>query len=176
VHNIIDENTFFRQIIEIKNKLTNNELKLFQFFYEQTDINLVNLIVDKNYIFCFVSQEDYFLAKRSIAKLRYKISKYKKKILIIRAEKTLIRLIFTLFQDTYIHDVRLILNNSNKIIILLEFLNEQDKIIAVGNKGSYIKTVNTLIDSYLSYHICSKISKKIPIEIKCGITKLCNPV
>lgn len=168
MQNIINEYT----IVEIKNKISNNELRLIQFFYDLIEINPVNIVIYRDYIFYFVSQEDYFKAKHSIGKLRNKFVKYNKKILIIRAEKTLIKLIFTFFQDTYIHDIKLRQDNPDRLIVLLEFLYEQDMIIAVGNRGSYIKTINAILDAYLSCRIGSNLLKKIPIEIRCAITKL----
>jgi hypothetical protein len=172
----MNDNTFLTQIVEIKNKLTNTELNLIRFFYNLTNISPVNIIIYQDYIFYFVSHEDYFKAKRLIPKLRFIVAKYKRKILIVRAEKTLLKLIFTFFQDTYIHDIRLKYDDSKKIVVLLEFLSEQDMIIAVGNKGSYIKAINAIIEAYLSYRVCSTISKKIPIEIRCEMTKLDFPL
>jgi transcription antitermination factor NusA-like protein len=94
------------------------------------------------------------------------------KILIIRAENTLIRLIISFFPDTYIHDIRLDngleknANNDKKTITLL-FIFYKDRGIAIGRSGGYINVVNEIFEKYIFFK-----DYDTPIEIKCDFINL----
>jgi hypothetical protein len=88
---------YFSQIVNIKKKFFNAELKFFKFFFEITKIVPVFVIIRNPFVFYFVKPRDFFMAKFFLRKLRYKLQG--KKISIIRAETTLLRLVFSFFDD-----------------------------------------------------------------------------
>jgi hypothetical protein len=170
--NLDNDLIFFNNLIIIKKPILNDELKFLKFFYENTKILPINILIRHNFIFIFVNNEDYFNAKILFRKLRYKLNLPPKKFLIMRAESTFLRLIFTFFQDTYIHDVifESQLKDKVKIIRILFFLNV-DRLIAVGNNGNYIKTINFIINNYLYIKIHNWLTKIGPVEIICDLVK-----
>ncbi|MHA2287227.1 MAG: hypothetical protein ACXABG_00445 [Promethearchaeota archaeon] len=92
-----------------------------------------------------------------------------KKILIISEELTLIRLIFSFFDDTYIHNVILIEDSKRDIINVL-FLFKKDRSVAVGIDGSYIKAVNYLFRNFISLNYPFNKIENYPLELKCSLT------
>jgi len=171
MYSLIEDYLFLWQIVLVKKKFSNKELNLLRYFLEITNITPVDIILRNHFIFFLVNNEDYFQAKQFITKLRSKLQK--KKILIIRDETTLSRLLFSFFQDTYIHDI--ILNNdyvSNKKFIKILFLIEKDRAIAIGNEGDYIKTINFMFDKCINFKNFNDGYIKIPLEIKCELTGL----
>ena len=168
-----NEIMFFNSVITIKKPLLNDEIKFIQFFYEHTQVLPLNILINNDYIFIFVNNNDYFNAKRNFRKLRYKIKLPSKKYLIIRAESTLIRLIFTFFQDTYIHNIlfeKKLECKVKKIRIL--FLFKEDRLIAVGNSGNYIKTINFIFNNYLFVKNHQKLERINPVELVCELKSL----
>ena len=165
----INEKRFFSQKVRIKKKYTNRKIKLYHFFHQRTNLYPENVIVLKNFIFYFVKNADYFKAKRFLKSLRMELQE---KILIIRAENTLIRLIISFFPDTYIHDITLDngleknVNNKKNIITLL-FIFYKDRGIAIGRSGGYINVVNEIFEKYIFFEDYST-----PIEIKCDFINL----
>jgi len=158
---------FFSQIINIKKQFFNTELQLSKFFHEITNYFPVCVIRINDFIFFFVKSGDYFVVKSYLKKLRYLIKN--KKILIIREEPTLIRLIFSFFEDTYIHNVVLIENPTRDIINVL-FLFNKDRAVAVGIDGSYIKAVNYIFRNYISLKYPFNKIESYPLEIRCNLT------
>jgi len=158
---------FFSQIINIKKQFFNTELKLLKFFYDITNIFPVCVIRINEFIFFFVKSGDYFAAKFYLRKLRYLMKS--KFFLIIHEEPTLIRLIFSFFEDTYIHNVMLIESPTGDIIDVL-FLFNKDRAIAVGIDGSYIKAVNYVFRNYITFNYPFNKIESYPVELRCSLT------
>ncbi len=158
---------FFSQIINIKKQFFNIELKLLTFFYDITNIFPACIIRINKFIFFFVKSGDYLTTKFYLRKLRHLMKS--KKILIIHEEPTLIRLIFSFFEDTYIHNVMLIESPTGDIIDVL-FLFNKDRAIAVGIDGSYIKAVNYIFKNYVTINYPFNKIKSYPVEIRCSLT------
>jgi len=162
------------QKLKIKKKYSNNGIKLYHFFRNNTGVNPDNVIFISPYIFFFVSSEDYFKAKRLLKKIRTKL--INKKVMIIKSESSLIRLLFSLFPDTYIHDIIVDINESGTREITILFYFFKDRGIAIGRNGTYIKIINRIFDEYV-YLEKKKQNKKhthynTPIEIKCDAINL----
>ncbi|GAI72548.1 unnamed protein product [marine sediment metagenome] len=160
---------YFSQIVNIKKKFFNTELKFLKFFFEITKIVPVFIIIRDPFVFYFVKPRDFFMAKFFLRKLRYKLNS--KKISIIRAETTLIRLVFSFFDDVYIHNVKLI-EKTNRTLIDVIFIFDKDRAVAVGNGGGYIKAVNYIFRNYISFDRFFSNLEKDPVEIRCTKTKL----
>ena len=160
---------YFSQIVNIKKKFFNTELKFFKFFFEITNIVPVFVVVRNQFVFYFVKPRDFFIAKFFLRKLRYKLNG--KKISIIRAETTLMRLVFSFFDDVYIHNVKLI-EKSNRTLIDVIFLFNKDRAVAVGIEGGYIKAVNYIFRNYISFDRSFNKFEKDPVEIRCSKTNL----
>lgn len=161
--NSVEEKIFFLEKLKIKKKYTNTELKLYQYFYEKTKkIYPENVIVINNFIFFFVANEYYFKVKLFLYSLRKELNK---KVLIIRAENTLINLLFGFFPDIYIHDVKLKIDKDTGLKhILVYFLSFEERAIAIGCNGEYIKAVNYIFDNYVIFK-----NYDHPIRIKCKL-------
>ncbi|NVM17770.1 MAG: hypothetical protein HWN80_08635 [Candidatus Lokiarchaeota archaeon] len=93
----------------------------------------------------------------------------RRKILIIHEEPTLIRLIFSFFEDTYIHNVVLIESPTRDIIDVL-FLFNVDRAVAVGIDGSYIKAVNHIFRNYITLNYPFNKIESHPLELRCSLT------
>jgi len=158
---------FFSQIINVKKQFFNTELKLLRFFYDITSIFPVCVIRINKFIFFFVKSGDYFTTKFYLRKLRHLMKN--KKILIIHEEPTLIRLIFSFFEDTYIHNVNLIENPTKDIIDVL-FLFNKDRAVAVGIDGSYIKAVNFIFRNFVTFNYPINKIESYPVELRCSLT------
>ncbi|MBY9017457.1 MAG: hypothetical protein KGD66_01380 [Candidatus Lokiarchaeota archaeon] len=92
-----------------------------------------------------------------------------KKLLIIREEKTLLRLLYNFFPDPYVHDIRVHRNvYSGKIEIIVGFLSFVERGIAIGCRGEYIKAVNKLFEKNVSFGE----NKGFQVNIKCEVVKL----
>lgn len=160
---------YFSQIVNIKKKIFNTELKFLKFFFELTKIVPVFVIIRDPFVFYFVKPRDFFIAKFFLRKLRYKLNG--KKISIIRAETTLIRLIFSFFEDVYIHNVKLIEKTNGTLIDVL-FLFDKDRAVAVGNEGGYIKAVNYIFRNFIFFDNSFNKFEKDPVKIRCVKTSL----
>ncbi len=160
-----EDNLFFSQKVRMKKRYSNKELIYYLYFYQKTKIIPEHLIVLKNYIFFFVKNQDYFKTKLYLNSFRRNLGS---KVLIIRAEKTLIRLLFGFFPDPYIHDIKSEINKyTGTINITIYFLSFEERGIAVGRNGEYIKAVNEIFEKYI------KFEKEIDsIKIKCELIQL----
>ena len=165
--NTKDNHLFFYQIVKVKKHFFNIEIMLSKFFHEITKIFPVCLIRNKNFLFFFVKPGDYLTAKLYVRKLRYLLKN--RKILIIREESTLIRLVFSFFEDVYIHNVMLIESPTVDIIDVL-FLFKKDRAVAVGNDGCYIKAVNYIFRNYISFNYPFNKIESYPVELRCSLT------
>lgn len=61
---------YFGQIVNIKGKFFNTELKFFKFFFEITKIVPVYVIIRNPFVFYFVKPRDFFMAKFFLRKLQ----------------------------------------------------------------------------------------------------------
>ncbi|MFW9952397.1 MAG: hypothetical protein ACFFKA_19945 [Candidatus Thorarchaeota archaeon] len=92
-----------------------------------------------------------------------------KRVVIIRAEDTLIKLLFAFFPDPYIHDLRIERNlNTGKTEIAVGFLSFIERGIAIGCNGDYIKAINFIFENYVR---CEE-NNGFPILIKCEVINL----
>lgn len=169
MYSSLAENLFFSQVISIRKKFSNTELKFLKLFFEKTNIFPVSVILVDKFVFFFVKSGDYFTAKPYLKKLRHIIKS--RKLLVIRIETTLIKLIFSFFDDIYIHNVRMNENPKRNIIDVL-FLSYKDRAVAVGKEGKYIKTINYLFKNYISLKNPVKKPESIPLELSCSLTSM----
>jgi len=162
---ILDDLIYYQQL-KFRRLYTNEELRLYQYFVEKTGIKPKNVILINQFVYFFVDNRKYFKAKIQINSIRREL--ISKKILIIRSETTLIRLLFSLFQDLYIHDIRIEMNiYTGKREISIYFLSYKDRGIAIGRNGEYIKTVNEFFERFVIFDY-----NRVPIKIKCDVFKL----
>ncbi len=162
----IEEDSFFNQKIKIKMKFSNKELSLLRFFNNKTKFYPETIIVFKDFIFFFVrDSNEYLIAKSNLNYLRKQLQA---KILIVRAEKILKRLLFSFFSDPYIHDLKLDINKLSGLrTITVYFIFFKDRGIAIGRNGDYIKAVNEIFEKYIIFE-----EKIAPVKIKCSLISL----
>jgi len=162
---ITKDKTFFSQIIKIKKKYSNTEFNLHQYFYKKTKLHPENIIIINQFIFFFIKNEDYFKAKLFLNSIRKQLEK---KILLIRAENNLIKLLFGFFPDPYIHDIKIEINEKKIKTITICFISFEERGIAIGRSGDYIKAVNEIFEKYIIFE-----KKEIPFsKIKCELVKI----
>jgi len=92
--------------------------------------------------------------------------KLNNKVIIIRAEKTLIKLILGFFPDTYVHEITLDKDCTGKIFVNLHFIFYEDRGIAIGRGGEYIKLVNEIFKKDI------KLEHDDDFEIRCNYYEL----
>ena len=153
------DNIFLSQKIGIKKKYTNKELKLYQYFHKKTKFFPEYVIVLNQFIFIFVNNDIYFEAKLYLNSIRKQLEK---KVVMIRAEDTLIKLLFSFFPDPHIHDIKI-----NGKTITICFLSFEERGIAIGRRGAYIKAVNEIFEKYIIYE-----KKALPVKLKCKLINL----
>ncbi|MFX0175734.1 MAG: hypothetical protein ACFE85_05860 [Candidatus Hodarchaeota archaeon] len=164
---ICDDLIYYQQI-RFRRFYSNQEIKLYQYFIEKTGVKPKIVILIDSFVYFFVDNKKYFKAKTKINSIRRQLTS--KKILIIRAENTLIRLLFSLFQDLYIHDIKIEMNvYTGKKEISVCFLSYKDRGVAVGRNGDYIKAINKLFKEFVIFEY-----NRIPIKIRCEVIKLYN--
>ena len=93
-------------------------------------------------------------------------AKVNKKVVIIRAEKTLIKLILGFFPDTYVHQITLDTDRTGKIIVNLHYIFYEDRGIAIGRGGEYIKLVNEVFKKDI------ELEYDDDFEIRCKYSEL----
>lgn len=164
LYTILDDLIFYQTLTFIR-KYTNFELKLYDYFYNKTKIYPKNIIVINQFVFYFVDNEYYFEAKTHLNSIRFKFCR---KVALIRSENTLINLVHSFFPDIYIHDIKVEFNiYSGKREISVNFLTFEDRGIAIGRNGNYIKAVNKLLEKYIIFQ-----NRGVPIKISCKVMKL----
>jgi hypothetical protein len=172
------EKIFFSQKVKIKKVYSNIELKYFQYFHRKTNIIPEHVIVinrsksfsetvekTRKFVFFFVKSEDYFKAlfyKRSI---RREIGN---KVQILRVENVLVNLLFAFFPDPYIHDVKFS-KKKNFIFLTIYFLSFEERGIAIGRSGDYIKAVNEIFEKFVILQENHNINS---LKIKCELIEL----
>ena len=161
------DNLLFYQKITVKKKFSNKELLLFHFFHEITKVFPQNVIIVNQFVFYFVKNDNYFYAKSKLPYFRKKFQH--RKIVIVREEDVLVNLVYGFFPDPYIHTVRIEKNvYTGKTDVMVGFLSYEERGIAVGCKGNYIKAVNKIFES------CVNFDNTIgfPVRIKCDVVKI----
>jgi len=167
IHNSFVDNLLFYQKLTVKKKFSNRELLLLHFFYASTKIFPRNVIIVKDIVFFFLDNENYFEAKLKLPYLRKKFQN--RRIVLVREEGVLVNLIFGLFPDPYIHRMRIERNiNTGQITIRVGFLSYEERGIAVGCNGDYIKAINIIFESYVKF----ADYRGIQIKIKCDVVGL----
>jgi hypothetical protein len=167
IQNSFLDNILFYQKVRIKRKFSNEELLLFHFFHKITEIYPRNVIIIRNIVFFFINNENYFEAKSKLPYLRKRF--VQKKVIIIREENTLLKLLFAFFPDPYIHDLRIERNiETDKKEIIVGFLSFIERGIAIGCNGVYIKAINEIFKNYVKCEERNGFS----IVIKCEVFNL----
>ncbi len=163
-HNSFIDDLLFYQKLSVIKKFSNKELLLFHFFYDSTKIFPRNVIIIKDIVFFFLDNGRYFEAKSKLPYLRRKFQN--RRIVVVREESVLINLVFGFFPDPYIHRIRIERNfNNGKIIIIVGFLSFEERGIAVGCNGDYIKAINTIFESYIKFADYQGFQVKIRCEV-----------
>ena len=166
IHNSFIDNLLFYQKLTVKKKFSNRELLLFHFFYDSTKIFPRNVIIVKDIVFFFLDNEKYFEATSKLPYLRKKIQN--RRIVLVREEVVLVNLVFGFFPDPYIHRIRIERNmNTGQIVIIVGFLSYEERGIAVGCKGDYIKAINNIFESYVTFADYQGFQVKIKCEVVC---------
>lgn len=162
----ISNNLILYSLLTFAGRYSNYELKLHNYFYNKTQIDpsyiMVINIENIEFIFFFINKEFYFKARTHLKSIRNDIKG--KKVSIIRTNNILVDLIFNLFPDLCIYDIKIEINNLiGRYEISIYFLKELNTYqIAVGRGGRYIKALNILFKKYINFG-----NKDTPIELKC---------
>ena len=163
VFTILDDLIFY-QILTISKRFSNFELKLYNFFLKKTKIYPKCIIVIDQFVFFFIDSnlKVYSEVKKHIHYLRRNMVK---KVAIIKDQSTLIHLIYSLFPDIFIYDIAIEDSNiPNEKKISLFFLSYQDRAIAIGRKGNYIKAINQLLKNYILFQ-----NHKSQVKLECKV-------
>ncbi|MHA1458201.1 MAG: hypothetical protein ACTSO6_00145 [Promethearchaeota archaeon] len=167
VSNSFINNLLFYQKLTVKKIFSNEELLLYHFFHETTKNPPQNVIIVKEFVFFFLKNEDYFKAKTKLPYLRKKFQH--RKIVIVREEDVLVNLVYGLFPDPYIHTVRIERNSyTGKAKVMVGFLSYEERGIAIGCKGNYIKAVNEIFERYVNF----VNNDRFQVRIKCDVVKV----
>ena len=148
----ITEEELFSKQIKFHIKLGNQEIKLYNYFLKKTGISPNTVVIKDTFLFFFINPDDYFKSMNHIGILRKSIRD--KRVLIIRAEETLISQIFSLFPDVYISNIKLKYGNINKVKVSIYSLTYRDRSIAIGKRGKYIIAVNKLFSDVIKIQGC----------------------
>ena len=164
-YSLIDDLIFYQLLSFIK-KYSNFELKLREYFAQKTEgIYPEFIVVINQYIFFFVKKKDYFSSKMHLNSMRRQFNR--RKILIIRIEKILINLLFSFFPDLNIDDIKIEVDNrSGRREISVYFLFFEERGIAIGRNGDYIRAVNSVFENYVVFE-----NNTTPLKIKCKFKK-----
>lgn len=167
VSNSFINNLLFYQKLTVKKIFSNEELLLYHFFHEITKKPPQNVIIVKEFVFFFLKNEDYFKAKAKLPYLRKKFQH--RKIVIVREEDVLVNLVYGFFPDPYIHTVSIERNiYTGKTKIMVGFLSYEERGIAIGCNGNYIKAVNEIFERYVVF----VNNDGNQVKIKCDVVKM----
>ncbi len=160
------DDIFLSQKLKIKSRYStiDQTFGLYHTFVKITKINPESVFIYNDaIIFFFVKNSEYFKAKWALGSLKKYLRN--KKVLIIRAEQTLLRLLFSFFPDTYIHDIGLDFNEkTNEKVITVGFLSFEHRGIAVGRNGDYIKAINEIFRRFVNFEALEDFKVKIQVE------------
>ncbi len=166
-YTILEDLILYQRLSIKPSKYTNYELKLHNYFFNKTQIDPSYIILIKiehiDFIFFFVKQNQYFQARAYLNSIRHNIKN--KKVLIIGLDQTLINMLFNLFPDLYIDDIKVERNKGKeKYEISICFLKDLNTYhIAVGERGCYIKAINELMNNHITFD-----DDRTPLIIKCS--------
>lgn len=168
----LDEDLFFSQKIVVKKKFGNDELLYFNLFLSTTHVAPENILCLGEFIFFFVKNEDYFEASRKLSKLRRLLKL--KKILIIRTERLLNSFILSFFPDPYIYDLELSVEGNPKTFVITAYvLSFEERGIAIGRGGDYIKILNTILEHYVDLEKYATYERyHLPLKLRCKTLEL----
>ena len=162
-----ETDSLFSLRVSMKTLFRNEELKYFSYFYQKTNVYPENIIIIRNFVFFFVKGSDFFKVNAHLGSLRRSLGN---KVLIIRVEKILINLLFSFFPDLYIHDIVSRMNKyTGNINITIYFISFEERGIAIGRNGEYIKAVNEIFKKYITFE---KDIDSDSIKIKCEFFQL----
>ncbi len=158
----IADDLIFYQLVTFKKKYSNFELKLREYFFEKTEgIYPVFVVVIRQFIFFFVKKQHYFSSKVYLDSMRRELGD--RKINILRIEKILINMLFSFFPDLNIENVKIEFNNhSRNREISIYFLFFEERGIAIGRNGDYIRAVNEIFEKFIMFE-----NQNTPLKIKC---------
>jgi hypothetical protein len=167
IQNTLNDKMLFYERLKIKKIFSNEELLLFHFFHEITEVFPQNVIIVNEFVFFFLKNENYFNAKSKLPYLRKKFQR--RKIGIVREEDVLVNLVYGFFPDPYIHTVKIERNvYTGKTEIVVGFLSYEERGIALGCKGDYIKAVNEIFKKYVVF----VENNGFQVRIKCDVVKI----
>ncbi len=167
IQSMFIDNLLLYQKLDMKKIFSNKELLLFHLFHDITKVFPQNIIIVKDIMFFFLDNENYFEAKLKLPYLRKKFQH--RRIVLVREEVVLVNLIFGFFPDPYIHSIRIDRNTrTRQIIIIVGFLSYEERGIAVGSNGDYIKAVNEIFDTQIKF----VEYQRFPVRIKCEVVKM----
>jgi len=158
----IADDLIFYQLVSFKKKYSNFELKLREYFFEKTKgIYPEFVVVIRQYIFFFVNKHHYFRSKVYLDSMRREIGD--RKIIIVRIEKILINMLFSFFPDLNIENIKIEFDNhSSNREISIYFLFFEERGIAIGRNGDYIKAVNEIFEKFIVFE-----NQNSPLKVKC---------
>jgi len=158
----IADDLIFYQLVSFKKKYTNFELKLREYFFEKTQgIYPEFVVVIRQFIFFFVKKQHYFSSKVYLGSMRRELGN--RKIIIIRIEKTLINILFSFFPDLNIENIKIEFGKqSSKREISIYFLFFEERGIAIGRNGDYIRVVNEIFENYVVFE-----NQNAPLIVRC---------
>ena len=83
-------------------------------------------------------------------------------------------LLLSFFPDPYIHDIKLEQNKKEyENVIKIYLLSYEERGIAIGRNGDYIKAINDIFKSYVEFEEFATFRKyKIPIRVSVEVTDL----
>ena len=166
-HNSFIDDLLFYQKLSVRKRFSNKELLLFHFFYDSTKIFPRNVIIVKDIVFFFLDNEKYFEAKLKLPYFRRKFQN--RRIILVREEGVLVNLIFGFFPDPYIHRIRIERNvNTGQIVVIVGFLSYEERGIAIGCNGDYIKAINSIFENHVKF----TDYQGFQIKIKCEVVNL----
>lgn len=167
IQSTLNDTILFYLKLTIKKIFSNEGLLLFHFFHEITKVFPQNVIIVNKFVFFFLNNENYFNAKSKLPYLRKKFQC--RKIVIVREEDVLVNLVYGFFPDPYIHTVRIERNvYTGKTDIMVGFLSYEERGIAIGCNGDYIKAVNKIFERYVIFIN----NKGFQVRIKCDVVKI----
>jgi hypothetical protein len=158
----IADDLIFYQLVSFKKKYSNFELKLREYFFEKTKgIYPEFVVVIRQYVFFFVKKQHYFSSKVYLDSIRREIGD--RKIIIIRIEKILINMLFSFFPDLNIENIKIEFDNhSSNREISIYFLLFEERGIAIGRNGDYIRAVNEIFEKFIVFE-----NQNTPMKVKC---------
>ena len=167
MYSSLDEELFFTQKVLLKKKYQNREINLHKYFWQKTNVFPDCVIIINNFIFFFVNSKDYFKAKLFLREFRNEL--LERKVLILRVERTLAKFLLNFFPDPYIHDIKLEIDEESGVRTIIVYLySYEERGIAIGRSGEYIKAINEIFSEYVLFEEYATFKKYyVPVKVKC---------